>query len=108
MRGRHNERASRRRMLPTHARSNASEMLLHIRSLAGFITIMCGFRFLVHTGAEIFEAHRSDPLRRRPEKATVRSNFAANALVHRAVVGARAQGWWRSTSSMSCRIHTIG
>ena len=30
-----------------------------------------------------------------------------NALVHRAVVGASAQGWRRSTSSMSCRIHTI-
>src|ERR1039458_4640173 len=41
-------------------------------------------------------------------RSRTRANFAPNALVHRAVVGVRAQGWWRSTSSMSCRIHTIG
>jgi uncharacterized protein YjiS (DUF1127 family) len=40
------------KMRRSRARFSGSDLSIHTRSLANFITIMCEFRFSVHTGAD--------------------------------------------------------
>ena len=48
------------KMRRSRAPFSGSDLSIHTRSLADFITIMCGFRFSVHTGL-VGRAYRSQP-----------------------------------------------